>query len=229
MYPDRRVTLVEGEETLRSWAKFWFERALFCSNQRMLQSAARAEWEAAGRPAGSGLILPYKLYLQTPEHAIIAADTGVGKTRFVLEHFLREGLHREYRLYFVAPNHDKERAEVERDYLKLAADMKIDNANVVVFEGLKLACKPPEERYRTMALAMSAKGLSPTRSVCTTCPAAGSCSWLLNNAQKGPGLKIIVQQFLGTKVPALGKSEGLEKRSGANLGLRSRRVIRIDA
>ena len=121
------------------------------------------------------------------------------------------------------------RAEVERDYLKLAADMKIDNANVVVFEGLKLACKPPEERYRTMALAMSAKGLSPTRSVCTTCPAAGSCSWLLNNAQKGPGLKIIVQQFLGTKVPALGKSEGLEKRSGANLGLRSRQVIRIDA
>ena len=146
MYPDRRVTLVEGEETLRSWATFWFERALFCSNQRTLLSAAKAEWEAAGRPAGGGLIFPYKLYfLQTPEHAIIAADTGIGKTRFVLEHFLREGLHREYRLYFVAPNHDKAR-EVERDYLKLAAEMKIANAHVVVFEGLKRACKPPNEK-----------------------------------------------------------------------------------
>ena len=205
LYPDKRIELEDGESALARVLKKAFDDMRHHELTKAKNEAARIAWEEAGSPLAENPrnFFPYKWELTVPNITVLAADTGIGKTRGTAEGFLDTGLYADKRFYVAVPNHAKAE-ELRETFLAAAARRGITNATAFIFKGIEYGCKAEGAR-RKAALDCARAGLSPKKSTCVGCPLATKCEWLAQSTQNGPGLKIIVSAFLGTGLPGMAR------------------------
>jgi hypothetical protein len=201
-YPDTRVSLAEGEVRLSTLVADFITNAQAFATARQNQQSAIAAWEVAGRPEPtSRTTFPYPIFPATPPQTILAAETGLGKSREILQALLLCGVLWTHRVYLFVPTHEKQK-EAAEEFLALATEIGLEAPPHSVFVGLNKACHAEPAR-KAAALAIAKHGISPRRSVCAGCPLLKTCAHAAQYSDRGPGLKICVKAHIGTHIPGL--------------------------